>query len=233
MIVRFQVVRKDTKAPIQGAKVTLEKGESVGITDAEGVADIVTYWSGNLIYSVEAVGFSSVGGTTGGCVYPACIKGVELGVFVAPPLPPPGGEQVIGSIGTSCDLMQKSMFGRTWYSYRQRYTGAHWTWDSERGDAEYYGGRDPACSAPPPPPPKTVAEVSKDVDILRGTIQGVSSRIQDLATSLSEGFVGVGKRIDELQKGLDGIWDKLDAWLVERIVGLMLRALDREVEAKK
>lgn len=32
--------------------------------------------------------------------------------------------------------------------------------------------------------------------------------------------------------GVAGIWDTLEAWLVERLVGLMLRALDRDVEAK-
>lgn len=233
MIVRFRVVRKDNLQPIQGAKVTLETGESVGITNAQGEAEIRTEWWAVLKYSVEATGYGTVYDSF---VFPAGDVqkiDVEMGAFVDPGTPTPGGENVIGSIGTSCDLLHKYMFGRAWYSYRNRYTGEHWSWDSELGDAEHSARGNIGCFAPPPPPPKTVDEVSKDVDILRGTIQGVSSRIQDLATGIMQGLAGISKRIDEMQKGLDAIWDKLEAWLVERIVRIVLAGLDREAEAKK
>ncbi len=45
----------------------------------------------------------------------------------------------------------------------------------------------------------------------------------------------IDAEVDERKKDVAGIWDKLDAWLTERIVGILIAGLDKEVakEAKK
>ncbi len=170
---------------------------------------------------------------------------ISLTKLAGPPgTPTPGGETVIGSIGTSCDLLQKDMFGRTWYSYRNKYTRSHWAWDSEYADAQYTASKDTGCFAPPPPPPMTVDDVSKRTDQLGKTVEDTAKRVSETERGLeqekqdrSSGQNTLSGMIDALGKkmsALDGIWDRLEAWLVERLVALMLRALDREVpEAKK
>lgn len=243
MIVRFHVVRKDNQAPVQGAKCTLSKGENVGITDSQGFADVETWWSGNLIYQIQAEGYATVSGTVEVPTSGSITFKVELGAFTAPEPTPPPGEQIIGTVGSACDILSKVMFNRSWFSYRQRYTGYHWVWDSEADDAYHAASRNPDCYLPAPPPPKTVDEVSKEVDILRDTIHGVSQRIENIATSLAEGFASLTKsiedlagsltkRIDELQKGLDAIWDKLEVWLVERIIDIIIKAANRDLEQR-
>lgn len=216
-MVKFRVVRKDTKAPIQGAKIVLEQGLSDGITSAAGEAEIGTYYSGNLMYSVEAVGYNKVSGTVQVPIAGSITLAVDLGAFVQPPVPPPSGEEIEGSVGTSCDLMLKYMFGQRWHSYRNRYTGFHGSWDSESDDARYVAEKDPGCYAPPPPPPKSADDVQKDVDILRGTLQGISSRIQDLVTSITE----MGKALVDMEA-------RIKAWVIDSILDLIWSALTRE-----
>jgi hypothetical protein len=215
MIVKFRVVRKDTKAPIQGAKIVLEHGESDGITNSAGEVEIVIFWSGNMMYSVDAAGYTKLSGTVQVPASGSILSMAELGAYVEPPKPPDPGEQIIGSVGTSCDLLTKDMFGQHWYSYRNRYTGLHVGWDSIRDDAEYLARQDKGCFAPPPPPPKTTDDVQKDVDILRGTLQGISSRVQDLISSITE-----------LGKGLTDLEARIKAWISESIFELLMKNLN-------
>lgn len=217
MIVKFQVVRKDTKAPIQGAKIVLEHGETDGITNSAGEAEIVTYWSGNLMYSITATGYDKVGGTTGGATYPGTTILRELGAYVAPPVPPPPGESIVTTVGLSCDVLEKSMYGRSWFRFRNRYTADGSPWSGSLSDAIRSAEGNPSCYQPPPPPPKSVDDVQKDVDILRGTLQGISSRVQDLVTSITE----MGKALVDLET-------KIKAWVIDSILDLIWSALTRE-----
>jgi len=89
MIVKFIIVRKDTKAAIQDAKIVLEHGETDGITNAAGEAEIITYWSGNLMFSVTATGYDKVSGTVQVPTSGSVTRGVELDASAAPPVPPP------------------------------------------------------------------------------------------------------------------------------------------------
>lgn len=139
------------------------------------------------------------------------------------PPPPPPGEAVVGSVGTSCDIMQKYMFGSAWYRYRNRYTGSGSSWDSEIGDAEDLANDTPGCFAPPPPPPKTVDDVQKDVDILRGTLQEISSAVQDLVTSITE----TGKAIVDVEM-------RVKVWISEVVFELLMKNLNASaIEFKK
>jgi hypothetical protein len=186
MIVKFVIVRKDTKAAIQGAKIVLEHGESDGLTNSAGEAEIIIFWSGNMMYSVEAPGYSKVSGTVQVPGSGSITFKVEMGALAAPSVPAPEGERVIQTVGQSCDILEKYMFGQAWYRHRNRYTGGGSSWDSELYDARQRAYKDASCNNPPPPPPKTVNDVQIDVDILRGTLQGIQARVQDLVTTITE-----------------------------------------------
>lgn len=220
MIVKFQVVRKDTKAAIQGAKIVLEHGESDGITNSAGEAEIIIFWSGNMMYSVEATGYDKVSGTVQVPSSGTVTFAVELGAYVQPPVPPPSGEEIISTIGTSCDIMQKWMFGQAWYRHRNRYTGGGSSWDSEMDDARARANKDASCFVPPPPPPKTAEDVQKDVDILRGTLQGISARVQDIVTSIEQ----MGQAIVDLEA-------RIKAWIQDMILDILIAGLN--VQLKK
>jgi len=176
------------------------------------------------MYSVEATGYTKMSGTVQIPTSGSITLQVEMGAYVPPPVPPASGEEIIGQVGPSCDLLAKYMFGQRWYSYRQRYTGFQSPWDSEWDDARRAAWDNKSCYLPPPPPPKTADDVQKDVDILRGTLQGISSRVQDLISSVTE----MGKVISDIGKAIVDLEARIKAWIEEQIIELLLRALDRE-----
>lgn len=223
MIVIFLVVRKDTKAAIAGAKIVLEHGETDGITNSAGEAEIVTYYSGNLMYSVTATGYDKASGTVQVPTSGSVTRGVEMGAYVAPPVPPPPGEAVIGTVGQSCDLLEKSMYGATWYRFRNRYTAGGSPWSGSLADATRSAEGNPSCFLPPPPPPTSADDVQKDVDILRGTLQGISSRVQDIITSITE----MGKAFVDLEASIK-------AWITASVFELLMKNLNAAaIEYKK
>ena len=105
------------------------------------------------------------------------------------------------------------------------------------------------------PPPKTIGEVADEVTTLQkllnstvGRIENLTQGIGDLAgkieteaadrlkglLDLETRIIGVlSKEISDRVKAVDGIWDKLEGWLIERIIGILLKALDREVKEMK
>ncbi len=117
------------------------------------------------------------------------------------PVPVPGGETVIGTVGQSCDILEKYMFERAWYKHRNRYTGYGSSWDSELDDARHKAYEDKSCNDAPPPPPRGVDDVQKDVDILRGTISMIEGRVQDIVTSITE----MGKALDAVKASIPGL----------------------------
>lgn len=214
MIVKFRILRKDTKAPIQGAKIVLEHGETDGITNSAGEVEIVVFWSGNLLYSVDASGYTKVSGTVTVPSSGTVTLVVELGAYAAPSVPPPSGEAIIGTVGQSCDILEKSMFGTTWFRHRNRYNANASSWDSSYSDAVAAANGDKSCFDPPPPPPKTANDVQKDVDILRGTLQGISSRIEDIVTSITE-----------TETALLDLEARIKAWISDMILEVLIAKL--------
>jgi hypothetical protein len=237
VIVKFRVVRKDTKAAIAGAKIVLEHGETDGLTNGAGEAEIVTYWSGNLMYSVEAAGYTKVSGTVQVPAAGSILLAVEMGAYAAPPVPPPSGEEVIDTVGQSCDILRKNLYGNWWFRFRNRYTADGSPWSGSLSDAKRSAEGNPSCFRPPPPPPKSADDVQKDVDILRGTLQGISSRVQDLVTSITE----MGHTLDAVKASIPALIstaletalapvyaaiDALKAWITETVFELLLKNLD-------
>lgn len=70
---------------------------------------------------------------------------------------------------------------------------------------------------------KKIDDLAKSVDKALGDLW---SKISDLGSRID-------REIEERKKAVDDIWARLEAWLIERIVGILLKGLDREVEGKK
>lgn len=131
--------------------------------------------------------------------------------------PTPGGYEKVEDKGTVCEILRKDFGARYFYFLRNKVTGqlsSGWENPAELWQAK---GDQMGCYAQAP---QTLPDWQKSI----------SDRIKNGFDQLSEYVSGMGKRVDQIQSGLDGIWDKLEAWLVERLVALMLRALDREEE---
>lgn len=135
------------------------------------------------------------------------------------PYVPGPEEHVISTVGLSCDILEKSMFGRSFYRHINRYTGSGSAWDSELSDARQKAYKDTSCNNPPPPPPKTVNDVQKDVDILRGTISALDSRVQDLITS-----------INRLGQGLIDLEARIKAWIQDKILDILIAGLNAQLK---
>jgi len=217
MIVKFRIVRKDTQAAIPGAKIVLEHGETDGITNSAGEAEIVIFWSGNMMFSVTATGYDKASGTVQVPTSGSITRGVELGAYVQPPVPPAEGETIEGRIGTSCSIVKKYMFNQNWYGVRHDRQGSVSGWEDTFQESVENAEKYNPCFETPPPPPETVEDVQKDVDILRGTLQGLGSRVQDLVTSITE----MGKALVDLEA-------RIKAWITESILDLIWSALTRE-----
>lgn len=165
MIVKFVVVRKDTEAAVAGAKIVLEHGETDGITNAAGEAEIITYWSGSLMFSVTATGYDKASGTVQVPTSGSVTRGVKLGAYVAPAVPPPEGEEFQARIGTSCSIVRKWMFNSYWYGVIHDRSGSLSGWEDTYEEAVANANGNDSCFETPPPPPETVEDVQVDVDL--------------------------------------------------------------------
>ena len=244
MIVKFRVVRKDTKAAIQGAKIVLEHGETDGITNSAGEAEIIIFWSGNMMYSVEAVGYSKVSGTVQVPGSGSITLTVELGAFAVPVTPPTSGEESVRRIQNSCTLVRSYMVGSMWYNIRHDQRGLLTAWNR---DWEYVARQDQVvtwCAEIAPPPPKSADDVAKDVDILRsalqsltGPISALTQAIDDIRTAIAAMFDSLSSRIQSVETKVAAIKlpdiEGLKLWIEEQIIAILLRALDREVKGMK
>lgn len=150
--------------------------------------------------------------------------GETVDIYLTPPPPPipaPGDEIVVGKVGCCCEIVNKAMFGRDWYAYRNIYTNAHSNWDSERADAEYSASSDNRCFTPPEVPPQPGApgniieaigqQNTQQTNTLTDALQGVKNTIQNDIGSV---MAGVGS----LSSVLESVWYRLeflpriDAW---------------------
>jgi hypothetical protein len=234
MLIRFSVTRKDTGAPVPNARIEVEKAETVGFTDSQGKAEIVTYWSGNWIYSVAAPGYAGISGTLNNRDIPVLDFGVSL-LYNAVSHPPTNpGEVEVGRVGTSCSILGQGGNGVYFYAIRHDRNGMltnyhRMDWDEVKRQAE----RMPVCFEEPPPPPKTVDEVSNEVTTLQKMLNNTVAKIAGLGQQIDEIISKAETEAKEWTKAVDGIWEKLEGWLIERIVGILLKGLDREVEVMK
>lgn len=234
MLIRFKVTRKDNGAGIPGARIEIEKAEQIGFTDASGKAEIITYWSGNWTYSVTAPGYEKIGGTLNNRDIPVLDFSATM-LYNAKSQPPHNpGENEDGRVGTSCSILSQGSNGVYFYAIRHDRKGLltnyhRMDWDEAKAQAE----RIPACFEIPPPTPKTINEVAEEVTTLQKMLNGTVSKIEGLAFNIEQIITAATEEAEAWRKAYDGIWDKLEAWLIDRIVGILIKALDKEVERMK
>ncbi len=234
MLIRFTLTRKDTGAPIQGARIEVEKAETVGFTDMNGKAELVTFWSGNWGYNITAPGYEKMTGTLNNRDIPVLdLSWTMLYTAKSPPSIPGPSEEIVGRIGTSCSIIRNTSFGRSFFQIRHDRSGNVTSLHSDLPEVRGIGERTAACYEVPPPPPKSTDELGSEVTTLQKLLNGAVGKIDNLVQGLADIGQAVTKQGDDLQGAINGIWDKLEGWLIERIVGILLKALDNEVSRLK
>lgn len=256
MLIRFTVIRKDSGAPIPGARIEIEKAETIGFTDNQGKAELVTYWSGNWLYSVTAPGYAVISGTLNNRDIPVLDFGVSLLYnAISPPLTPGFKEEILERIGTSCSIINNYSFSKSAYQVRHDRLGNLSSLHMDLSEVRSIAARSIACFEIPLPPPKTPDELSAEVTTLQklinstvGKIENLAQGIEDIAAKaanealawrkglfdLEAKVTGIlSKEISDRTKAIEGIWTNLEAWLIDRIVMILIKGLDRETEEKK
>lgn len=226
-IILFRVTRKDSGAPVPGARVEVEKAERAEVTNEKGEAEIVTYWSGNFSYSVAAPGFEVVRGTVNNRDTPYMLFLVSL-LYSAGATAPPSGGINLGDIGTSCKFNQFGMGGQIFFEVRHPSQGRIHQ-GASADDVRNAGLRDSRCWEEPQTSTESLAssqDLKKERQERQGAIQQIQDMIGDIVSAAQE-------EAQSWRKAIDGIWDQLEGWLIERIVGILLKGLDREVEEMK
>lgn len=212
MLIRFSVKRKDNNAPVPGARIEIEKAETVGYTDTSGKTEIITYWSGNWMYKVTAPGYDTLTGTLDNRNIPVLDFAVTL-LYNAKSTPPPDqpGEGNQGRIGTSCTIVSVGGFGQIQFKVRHDRQGDISSRYNSYSDAVDRAKNTPACFETPPPPPKTTDEISGEVTTLQKLLNSTVGKIQDLYDFIAG----------------------LESWIIERIIKIILTALDNEADKRK
>lgn len=234
MLIRFTVTRKDSGAPVPNARIEVEKAETVGFTDNQGKVEIVTYWSGNWIYSVTAPGYGKISGTLNNRDIPVLDFGVTLLYnAISPPSTPGFKEEIIQRIGTSCSIINNYSFAKSAYQVRHDRNGNLSSLHMDLEEVRDIANRNAACFETPPPPPKTTDELGSEVSTLQKLLNGAMGKLDNLAQGIGDIISKAETEAAEWRKAVDGIWEKLEGWMIERIVGILLKGLDREVEVMK
>jgi hypothetical protein len=234
MLIRFSVTRKDSGAPVPNARIEVEKAETVGYTDSQGKAEIVTYWSGNWLYSVGAPGYGNVNGTVDNRDIPVLDFGVTLLYnAISPPSTPGFKEEIIDRVGTSCSIINNYSFAKSAYQVRHDRKGNLSSLHMDLVEVRGIANRSPECFETPPPPPKTTDELGAEVSTLQKLLNSTVGKIENIAQGIGDIISKAETEAAEWRKAVDGIWDKLEGWMIERIVGILLKGLDREVEMRK
>lgn len=229
MLIRFTVIRKDSGAPVPNARIEVEKAETVGFTDSQGKAEIVTYWSGNWIYSVTAPGYDKVSGTLNNRDIPVLEFSVSL-LYTAtsPPSAPGPREELLARVGTSCSIIVNTSFMKAAYQVRHdrkgNLTNLHIDVDEVRGIAS----RKRECFETPPPPPKTVDEVAGEVTTLQKLLNSTVGKIENLTQGISDLGGKIETEIADRVKGLLDLETSIKAWIETTILDIIWNALTRE-----
>lgn len=138
------------------------------------------------------------------------------------PLPLAPKEETLGSIGSSCDMINNYSFARSVYYGRNRYTGEttaqSMDYETARGSAE----RSSICQQTPPPTAK---------DWQDGIQKQVTAGFDALSKYVTDGLKSV---TDSAQKGILDLEARMKAWISESIFELLMKNLNASaIEYKK
>lgn len=226
-IIRFRVTRRDSGAAVQGARIEVEKAERAEVTNAQGEADIITYWAGNFSYSVSAPGFEVVRGTVDNRDMPYMLFSVSL-LYAAGSSQPPSNGINLGDIGTSCKFNQFGMAGQIFFEVRHPSQGRIHQ-GASADSVRNAGLADPRCWEQPETKQEGLAstqDLLKERQERQAEDGSIWEKVGDIVTASTQ-------EAQAWRAALNGIWSQLEAWLIERIVGILLKGLDREVEEMK
>jgi hypothetical protein len=226
MLIRFSVTRKDTGAGVPNARIEVEKAETVGFTDSQGKAEIVTYWSGNWLYSVTAPGYDKISGTVNNTNIPVLDFGVSLLYnAISRPPPTPINETDLGRIGSTCNLYGQGTNGNFYYQVRHDDGSYITSWHKDAQDVTGIGQRSARCHEIPKPPPKTTDEIGAEVTTLQKLLNGTVGKIADMAQGLEELAGKIETEAADRFKGLLDMEVRLKTWISDMILELLLTKL--------
>jgi len=226
MLIRFHVTRKDTGANIPGARIEVEKAETVGFTNQEGIAEIVTYWSGNWIYKVTASGYGAVTGTVNNRDIPVLNFAVSM-LYEAKsePAPPGPNEEILERVGTSCSIINNFSFNRSFYQVRHDRKGNLSSLVGDLEETRAFAYRRPECFEIPPPPPKTISEVAEEVTTLQKLLNSTVGKIENLTQGIGDIIRKAEAEAAAWRQGLLDLEGRLKSWIQDMILELLLAKL--------
>jgi hypothetical protein len=233
MLIRFSVTRKDTGAGVPNARIEVEKAETVGFTDSQGKAEIVTYWSGNFIYSVAAPGYEKINGTVDNRDIPVLNFGVTL-LYNAISQPPTPGfkEEIIGRVGTSCSIINNYSFAKSAYQVRHDRNGNLTSLHMDLPEIRDIANRKPECFEIPPPPPKTTDELGAEVSTLQKLLNSTVGRIENLTQGIGDLAGKIETEAADRLKGLLDLEARIKAWITTEAADRLKGLLDLEARLK-
>jgi hypothetical protein len=235
MLIRFSVTRKDTGAGVPNARIEVDKAETVGFTDSQGKAEIVTYWSGNWPYSVTAPGYDKVSGTLNNRDIPVLDFSVSLlYTAISRPLPPNSNESDLGPIGSTCELYVQGTNGNFYYQARHHDGSVITSWNKDEEEVVGKANRDSRCHEIPKPPPKTVDEVASEVTTLQKLLNGTVGKIEAIGQNIQDIWTKLETEAADRLKGLLDLEIRLKAWVQNMIFELLMNNLNAAaIEYKK
>lgn len=211
---------RETRAPIPGAFISLKTPQDPhfsGSTDQDGKFVFVATRTEPYSITVSKEGyliFSQI------FTFPFEDSSyiVDLEQFPDEPEPPriPSPEE-IERIGTSCSITKIHLPGRS-PQFNLVHDKKGTLFRSDQYDkAQDAARKTPECFEDVPPTP-----------------QGYFEQLSSMLNTLGEQFIGmvdnVRADLASLDDRVSGLWDKLETWLIEKIIVIILKALDREVE---
>jgi len=229
MLIRFLVTRKDTGAPVQNARIEVEKAETVGFTDATGKAQITTYVTGFQTAKVSKEGYRTQiwDLTITSDADQIVISQLEYNA-ISPPSTPGFKEEIIGRVGTSCSIINNYSFAKSAYQVRHDRNGnlssLHMDLEEVRGIAN----RSPSCFETPPPPPKTTDELGAEVSTLQKLLNSTVGKIENLAQGIGDIISKAETEAKEWRKGILDLEARMKSWIETAILDIIWAALTRD-----
>lgn len=137
---------------------------------------------------------------------------VSRDIYVYPtaaPTPAPSGETVYGTVGTSCELVTKQIFGRNWSAYRNKYTNYHSSWYEYADDTQHFAEGNPDCFVVPEAEPSPTAP-GNVIEAIGQQVSASTSTITNTLTTVKNTIVG---EINSVVAGADSIISMLQSIL--------------------
>lgn len=129
------------------------------------------------------------------------------------PLPLSPKEEVIGTVGTRCDIINNYSFARSVYSYRDRYTDSRGGMSMDLENTRGIASRDSRCFQPAPPTAK---------DWQDGIQKQVTAGFDALSKYVADGLKSV---TESWQNGIIDLEARIKAWISDNILELLLTKL--------